>query len=128
AQVDNDAMQIMITDTGIGMKEEELDNIFTMFYRGENSADKHTGGLGLGLAISKQLAELSGGTISAHSEVGAGSTFTITLPLVVDNVGEATRGDEQLTVVQIQDEMVIRYPYRVNGKRKCSILIVGNDD
>lgn len=127
AQVEQRAMQIMVTDTGIGMKEEELDNIFTMFYRGKNSLDKHTGGLGLGLAISKQLAELSGGRISVFSEVGVGSTFTITLPLVVDDAGETTKEDEALTSVPARDEMVMTYPYRVTGKRKSTILMVGHD-
>ena len=65
---------IEITDTGAGIKEEELPFIFERFYKASE------GGLGLGLAIAKELAEVHGGRIEVRSECGKGSTFTLFIP------------------------------------------------
>ncbi len=72
---------IDVTDTGTGIPKEQVDHIFDRFYRTEEARSRESGGLGLGLAIAKELAELHGGKISVASEPGRGSTFTITLPL-----------------------------------------------
>lgn len=66
-----------IRDTGIGIPEDELDNIFERFYRVEKSRARSKGGSGLGLAIVKRLVELTGGTIEVTSELNKGTTFTI---------------------------------------------------
>ena len=82
---------IEISDTGIGMSKQELEQIFDAFKQGE-SADMHRlGGLGLGLAITKNLVELHSGTIEAASDgPGKGSRFTITLPLAEWNGSDAS--------------------------------------
>jgi len=66
---------IKVKDTGNGIPPEELPNIFNRFYKGKRSK-----GLGLGLAISRELIEIMGGTIEARSEPGEGSVFTLRLP------------------------------------------------
>ncbi|MBN2386285.1 MAG: PAS domain S-box protein [Anaerolineales bacterium] len=71
-----------VLDTGIGIPEEELPNIFDAFRQVDSTASRRHGGFGLGLAIVKQLAELMGGDLAVKSKVGVGSIFTITLPLV----------------------------------------------
>ena len=71
-------MYITIEDQGPGIKEEELPNLFSPFFRTEDAA--YTDGSGLGLSISKKIMDLHEGTISASSEVGLGSTFTIFIP------------------------------------------------
>jgi CheY-like chemotaxis protein/anti-sigma regulatory factor (Ser/Thr protein kinase) len=70
-----------VIDTGIGIPEDKLENIFDSFYQAENYLSKEHDGTGLGLAISKRLAELMDGRLSAESVKGAGSTFTFSLPL-----------------------------------------------
>lgn len=75
----NGAAVVTVEDTGIGMSEETLSKMYESFYRAENV--KKIKGLGLGLAISKKIIDLSGGTITCASTVGKGSYFTVTLPL-----------------------------------------------
>lgn len=72
---------ISVKDNGIGMKEEMLDRVFQLFIQADESLERSGGGLGIGLAIAKGIAELHGGTICAKSAgLGKGSTFEIRLP------------------------------------------------
>lgn len=71
-----------IKDTGPGISPDKFDSIFGVFTQGDNTTTRKYGGTGLGLPISKKLAELLGGTITVVSEVGVGSTFTLKLPLI----------------------------------------------
>ncbi len=73
------AMQV--SDTGLGMAEQELNGLFERFQRGAASREMKTPGVGLGLATSKEIVELHGGEIRVESELGQGSTFTVLLPL-----------------------------------------------
>jgi len=72
---------VSVTDTGIGIPGKELDRIFDRFYQVDGSHTRAGEGTGIGLALSKELAELMGGGISVKSEVGKGSTFTFWLPV-----------------------------------------------
>ena len=71
---------LTVADTGIGIPEEDQQRIFERFYRVDKGRSRKSGGTGLGLAIVKHVVQLYGGTIALHSEVGKGSTFTVTLP------------------------------------------------
>jgi two-component system sensor histidine kinase BaeS len=74
---------IEVSDTGNGIAEADLPHIFDRFWRSDNARSRNTGGTGLGLAIARQLVLDHGGTVSATSQIGAGTTVTITLPLPV---------------------------------------------
>ncbi|MBN2520110.1 MAG: hypothetical protein JXB17_06380 [Bacteroidales bacterium] len=74
-------VQFFVTDTGIGINENDYNNIFNHFFKIENKTTKLYGGTGLGLAISKKLVELMGGKIWVKSDEKKGSTFYFTLPL-----------------------------------------------
>lgn len=77
---DPQQVQISITDTGVGIPEAQLEKIFEPFVQVGRSLTQQHEGTGLGLAISRDLARAMGGDIAVNSEVGKGSTFTLTLP------------------------------------------------
>jgi PAS domain S-box-containing protein len=92
AERQGDDVVVRVSDNGIGIPAESLDNIFDMFSQVDRSIERSTGGLGIGLALVKALVEMHGGTVSAASEgEGRGSTFTIRLPLAEPK--PATRRD-----------------------------------
>ena len=72
---------IAVQDNGIGIPPEAQSRVFERFYRVDKGRARKNGGTGLGLAIVKHIMQLYGGTVSLESEVGKGSTFTVTLPL-----------------------------------------------
>ncbi len=72
--------QISVSDTGVGIREEDRDKLFTAFWQADSGTSRKYGGTGLGLAISKRLVELHGGKLYAESKYGEGSTFTFLLP------------------------------------------------
>jgi signal transduction histidine kinase len=74
-------VEIAVEDTGIGIKEDELETMFEEFIQSGDEYTRTQEGTGLGLALSKRLVELHGGTIHAKSEPGMGSTFIFTLPI-----------------------------------------------
>ena len=77
----NHHLQIAVSDTGIGIKPEDMDKLFEAFRQLDASYARHYEGTGLGLTLTKRLIELHGGKIWAISEYGKGSTFTFTLPV-----------------------------------------------
>ncbi|MDD2987757.1 MAG: ATP-binding protein [Zoogloea sp.] len=72
-----------VSDTGIGMSEEEVAKVFAPFEQADNSTTRKFGGTGLGLTITHRIVELMGGTLRAHSRLGEGSCFEVRLPCVV---------------------------------------------
>jgi len=82
---DNKNVKLQVIDHGVGMGKKDMTHIFDKFYRAEDSLTAKTKGHGLGLSIVKNLVELNGGTIDVKSDVGVGSTFIVTFPILVDN-------------------------------------------
>jgi two-component system sensor histidine kinase SenX3 len=74
-------VEISVADQGIGIPARDLERIFERFYRVDPARSRATGGTGLGLAIVKHVTAAHGGTVLVWSKEGAGSTFTLRLPL-----------------------------------------------
>jgi PAS domain S-box-containing protein len=91
----NDMVEIAVQDTGIGLEQRSLQRVFDLFAQIDDGTDRAHGGLGIGLALARRLAEMHGGTLTADSAgLGHGSTFTLALPLA-EPLLPALTGDEQ---------------------------------
>jgi protein-histidine pros-kinase len=75
---------VAVADTGIGIRQEDLHRLFTEFEQLESGLTRRFGGTGLGLALTRKLVELLGGSVRVDSVFGQGSTFTVTLPVVYE--------------------------------------------
>jgi two-component system, OmpR family, sensor histidine kinase SenX3 len=87
-----DAVEISVADQGIGIPERDLERIFERFYRVDAARSRATGGTGLGLAIVKHVTSAHGGKVTVVSKEGAGSTFTLRLPLRPNNAVTVSGG------------------------------------
>ncbi len=87
AREENGMIAISVTDTGIGIRKSKQEMIFQSFEQVDDADTRSYEGTGLGLAVTKNLVELHGGSISVKSETGIGSTFTFTLPVSLQKVG-----------------------------------------
>ncbi len=81
-ELESNMVKIKVKDTGYGIPSSDLPHIFDRFYRVRNNGHNDIQGNGLGLAIAKTIAEQHGGNVSVESEVGKGSCFTLTIPLL----------------------------------------------
>ena len=115
--VDGDHMKFSVTDTGIGIAQEDQERIFQDFAQVDNPIQRRVKGTGLGLPLSRKLAHLLGGEVQVTSEVGLGSTFSVILPLSYQRERPPLRagnleirvGMKPLLVVENSDEAVLLY-------------------
>jgi GAF domain-containing protein/CheY-like chemotaxis protein len=116
-QAEQPMVRFAISDTGIGMTEQQLGRLFQAFSQADASTTKKYGGTGLGLAISRQFCQLLGGDITVTSRLGEGSTFTIILPARSDGPQEpkptaaprlVAEGNGIATVLVVDDDAAAR--------------------
>ena len=93
---DSPQLKINIVDTGVGMTPDQQSKIFESFSQADETTTRKFGGTGLGLSISRQLTEALGGQLTVSSELGGGSTFTVTLPLAPTHLDTLITPDEIL--------------------------------
>ncbi len=84
AMKEDNMLVIDVTDTGMGIPPDQLPNIFSRFWQADTSSQRKFQGMGIGLALVKELVEVQGGSVSATSEVGKGTTMSVQLPLQQD--------------------------------------------
>jgi signal transduction histidine kinase len=102
-------IRIGITDTGIGIGEEQMAHLFQPFQQAESSTARRFGGTGLGLVISKRIVDLMGGSISVESHLGEGTSFEVIFPLEKARGDiEDTQAEEQVEQEVADDEIFVR--------------------
>jgi len=121
-----DGVEFSVSDTGIGIPEHELDRVFDEFVQIENPLQRRVKGTGLGLPLSRRLAELLGGAIAVRSTLGLGSTFSVTIPLAHRTgrptpVGPLDPGRSPVLVIEDADEDLLIYDRLLAGTRFQSI-------
>lgn len=106
-------LNVSVTDTGIGISEENYDKLFMRFHQIDSGKKKATEGVGLGLAISKQLVTIMGGFIDVTSEYGVGSEFRFSVPLGVSNDAPfvSVKNAENMNVVAYFDSRKFTHKY-----------------
>ncbi|MEP4531776.1 MAG: ATP-binding protein [Cyclobacteriaceae bacterium] len=124
---EKDNIKIEISDTGIGIGQDELDQIFNRFYQAGKDT-KYTGGTGIGLSLAKELATLMNGDLQVKSELGEGTTFTLTIPMEVavqEDVILSTATNEEEIAYLDEKGTVEADPLNL---KTAKILIVEDDD
>ncbi len=116
-----DLISIDVTDTGIGMSEEQMSRLFNSFVQADSSTTRKYGGTGLGLTISKQLAILMGGDVLVNSELGKGTTFTATF--LADFIGAS----ESVKKLQKETGSLIENVIPLENNTGKTILIIDDD-
>lgn len=130
---DGEVATVTIADSGVGMSDEVLSRLFQPFMQGEVTIHRSQGGLGLGLALTKRLVELHGGTIRAHSAgLGRGAEFIISLPVDSGRAGHtepplSSRGRSQRRVLIIEDNRDAADTLRAGLELCGHVVEVAND-
>ncbi len=107
-------LEFSVRDTGIGIDQDSLNQIFERFFQSDHGSARKYGGIGLGLSIAKHLAELMNGSLSASSQLGIGSRFKFTIPLIVcDNPPTQTRPKLEELSGSRMEEMATEYPLKI---------------
>jgi len=119
---DRRAVEFTVADTGIGIPAEDLPRVFDEFVQIENPLQRRVKGTGLGLPLSKRLADLLGGRIAAQSTWGTGSTFSVTIPLRYSDatqpeLGLIEPGRVGVLVVEDSEEDLLLYERVLSGTR-----------
>ncbi len=103
-----DWIEIAVTDTGIGIDAKDLPHLFTEFHQLDSGPGRRQEGTGLGLALTRRFAEMHGGHVSVESEVGLGSTFTLTLPIeTAVPAGFATATQPETIIADLSRPLVL---------------------
>lgn len=117
-------IKVMVADTGIGIKQEDMDRLFVSFQRLDEEKNRNIEGTGLGLNITKRLVEMMGRTVVVSSEYGKGSVFTVTM--VQQVVDPTPIGDFEENLKRVQAEKEQYKPSLIAPK--ASVLIVDDND
>ena len=122
ANGETETLVFSVEDNGVGIKKEDLPNLFGSFQRMDEKRNRNIEGTGLGLAIVKHLVRLMDGTVDVQSEYGKGSTFTVSIPQKI--VGSGTIADYKMNEEKKEEDSVVNR-YRAP---KAKVLVVDDNN
>ena len=123
-------LNIIISDTGIGISEDKFEQIFESFEQAEGTTAREYGGTGLGLAITKQLVELQGGKIEVFSRFGEGSQFSFTLPIATEKAAKIIPKIQINSVLKSKTEKILNSLFNLESTSQPVLELTpekGND-
>ena len=112
-------MQFEITDTGLGIAQEDLEKIFEPFEQAGRVVGKNYGGSGLGLSISNQLTNMMNGSVKVESQVGQGSKFTVVIPFGFE---AETHEEIDTAIVESNLRAIVVEDQKASGVALCNLL------
>lgn len=124
-----DKLELSVSDTGIGIHKDRLPHVFNRFYSNEEGISGTNSGLGVGLNMTKEFVELHGGSISVDSELGKGTTFTVTLQSCVktmESTDIATVDEEDILEYQVSETIIPMQ--KTNQNAETHILLVEDNE
>ncbi|MBE9162048.1 response regulator [Tychonema sp. LEGE 06208] len=129
SQTTNSLLAVTISDTGIGIAENQFERIFESFEQAEGASTREYGGTGLGLAVTKKLVELHGGKILVESQLGKGSQFTFTLPIsTVETESKPSAELQKNQIYELAIPIVVEeLPLTINHEKQFKVLIVDDE-
>lgn len=132
ATVDEDLVQVEVSDTGTGIPSDRLNDIFESFMQVDGSVNRSQGGAGLGLSVTKQLVELHGGSIRVESVLGVGSNFYFTLPVSFglpesSSIKMVSPDIYTSQTISLQDDVASGIPLLNQAQHNSRVLIVDDD-
>lgn len=132
AIVDEDLVQVEVSDTGTGIPSDRLNDIFESFMQVDGGVNRSQGGAGLGLSVTKQLVELHGGTIRVESVLGVGSSFYFTLQVSfglpeTSNIKTVVPEVYSRQPTRLQEDLVSATPLLNQAQNSSRVLIVDDD-
>ncbi len=122
-----DLIVIEISDTGIGMTQEQMDRLFNSFVQADSSTTRKYGGTGLGLTISKQLAIMMGGDVSVKSVINEGTTFIFTFLADYRDASEDTKNKKATESSLIKNVVSLENQNTIQNKNAKTILVIDDD-
>lgn len=123
---ENEGLRVSLSDSGIGMKEEEQEHIFERFFQTETDGSVINQGSGIGLSIAKEFVKLHGGTIQVNSIAGKGSTFIVHLPLT--KIPDAGIPDEDIVEEETSNKSIREVATTTNTLLPTILLVEDNED
>jgi signal transduction histidine kinase/ligand-binding sensor domain-containing protein/DNA-binding response OmpR family regulator len=128
-QLNNDAkfLKVVVSDTGVGIPEKDLNRIFERFYRVESPDNMHKSGTGVGLHIVSEYIKLHNGQIEVESKEGKGSVFTVTIPAIQHIQEEIISAAESITI-QAEDKPAEPLEEERKSKLPLMLIVDDNDD